>query len=886
MAQRSDDFRGIDITSPVNRIPPGRVAMSKNVRSYGDGRFQIRNTLSAPIITIDSSVQSLARMNDTTPAGPMSGYVLISESSAGDLYAGPAKVASGLSGNSISIVPFRPATSVQPWAYIGDSAPSPNVTVDSSFNCAGMIKVRSDGLSRKTGIKEPQSAPTVSFPGGGSGPSLIYYYYVYRASETGAQSNPSPVSIPGTNSQSNPSSTISATSYATNFTFNALQYEYVAPQLRTTGGTAPGTITDFVIVHGLGFAIPSGVSIDGIQVDLNWIGQNSGTGVLSSVALYYLGSQLGTAKFPGIQNQSFSTDTLQGGNADTWGASLSPSVVNDNSFGFGVQITTQSSGGSDRSFINSMGITVYYSTQDALISPTPSTDPQVDKIDIYRQGNGLANPTYVGTSQNTSTPFNDILSDLAVASNPTLEFDNFEPFPSIDLPRKGTLNATSNVLTFTGGDPFNIRWLPGTVLLIGTTSQVAYSAVRRPASALSWDFTNNDPNVPSIPNGTNLAWNIAEPILAAQPLPYLFGPTDNINYVFGVGDPLRPGTMYWCKGNNFDSAPDTNQLEVTDPSEVLVNGAMSNGLGVVFSIRRAWIILPNFFNALATVTGTQGSTWTLQATGINRGLYIPRCLVVDGGGSIFFRVEDGIDVSRGGGASVSITNDTLYQLFVHEGSTPTAVTRNGITLVPPDDTQPNLQKFSLQGNYLYYDYIGIDQNPHTLVYDILLGGWCLDSYAFPVTIHASNEGESQQGTLVGCNDGTIRSFVQSGVESITGSVLTPAIGGTGWMHAYEYTVEYLSQTSVTLTSIAADANNGSYAPNPVTLPSTGGQITKFTFKISANKWKLMWFQFDSSDPHMQVFLEGFAVSAKPWGSKGPFKPITPFRSSGGLGGQA
>jgi len=60
----------------------------------------------------------------------------------------------------------------------------------------------------------------------------------------------------------------------------------------------------------------------------------------------------------------------------------------------------------------------------------------VDKIDIYRQGGVLTNFTYVGTTDNSSTPFIDTLADLAAVNNPQLEFDNFEPFPSIDLPGK------------------------------------------------------------------------------------------------------------------------------------------------------------------------------------------------------------------------------------------------------------------------------------------------------------------------------------------------------------------------------------------------------------------------------------------------------------------
>jgi hypothetical protein len=780
------DFHGMDLVSPLDLIPKGKSAFAQNVRRYIKGGVTGRNPLTAAILTVAASIQTILRLNDSTPAGPTGGFTYIVSTVAGLLYAGVtgtlSAIATGLSGNPISIVPFRPNTSVDPWGYIGDSAPSPNVTVTGGFNCSGMIKVRSDGLARKMGIQEPQTAATVTFPGGGSGPALIFYKFVYRASETGALSNPSPISIPGTNSQSSPSQTEIAASGGVinpNITVNATQYEGNGTQIRTKGGVAVGTTTDYIIARNFGFTLPTNVTIDGVQIDLNWVGQNAGTGILSNVALFYLGGQIGNVKSPGIQNQSFSTDTLQGGSGDTWDATLSPAIINDSTFGFGVQITTATVGGSDRSFINSMSITIFYSTQDAMITPVASPDPQVDKIDIYRQGGGLANFTYVGTTPNSATVFNDLLSDLGAAANPILQLDNFEPFPSIDLPRSGIINVTSNVLTYVSGDHFNIRWLPGTDILIGSPTQVAYVSVRRPASTTSWDFSQNDPTVPSIPNGTNLVWNIAEPGLAQQPLPYLFGPTDNINFTFGVGDPLRPGTLYWCKGSNLDSAPDTNQMDVTDPSEPLVNGAMSGGRGVLFSIRRAWVIMPNFFNALATVTGTEGSTWTLQATSITRGLFIPRCIAVEGGGNIFFRVNDGIHISPGGLASQSITDTDLYPLFPHENedggsSVPQPITRAGNTVYPPDDTQPNFQKFSIVGAYLYYDYVGTDANPHTLVFDIAAMGWVWDVYQWPATAHTGNDATSTQGVIVGCGDGTVRQMASAGTEVATAVFLTPA----------------------------------------------------------------------------------------------------------------
>ena len=154
------EFRGLDLTSPLNRIKEGFAAVAVNVRRYLVGGFMLRTPLTDALFSLSAAVQSIARVNDTTSLGPPSGYTLISVDANGNLYNGESSVAEGLSGNPVSIAPFQPNQSVQPWAYIGDSKVA-GVTVTDGFACGGMVKVRSDGLTRKTGIKEPQQAPIV-----------------------------------------------------------------------------------------------------------------------------------------------------------------------------------------------------------------------------------------------------------------------------------------------------------------------------------------------------------------------------------------------------------------------------------------------------------------------------------------------------------------------------------------------------------------------------------------------------------------------------------------------------------------------------------------------------------------------------------------------------
>jgi hypothetical protein len=762
---RIDIQGGMSTVASPTQLPAGKFPYLQNVRRLLQGRTVARPPLGANVLTgaLADGPTSLVRMNDTTANGPVSGYVLVI-GAAGKMYVNTTQVETGLSGAPLSFLVFRPNASPQPWCYAADAN--------------AMWKVRSDNTTWKQGIAEPQAAPAVTFTGGGTGTTQIFYRYTYRSSPTGAPSNPSPESIAGTNAQASPSATVNATDYATKITFNATQWEFNTGQLRTRGGVVAGDVLDYVVAHNFGLSIPAGVNIDGIQIDLNWIGQNAGTGVLTGVGLYYLGAPIGTAKVPGIQNQSYATDTLQGGNADKWGATLTPDILNDPSFGFGVQIAVQQVGSTDRSFLNYFTITIFYSTQNASIVPTPSSDPQVDKIDFWRMGGALPSFTYVGTGPNTSTAFVDTVSDLAAVANPQLEFDNYEPFPSIDLPRAGTADVAAGVVAGTmtvawvSGDHFNVRWLPGTAIIVGG---VSYTLYNRPSSTTAMIAILETGQVVPSP-GTGLTYEIPEPLLAAQPSPVEWGPTpDNAgSFAFAI-DPNNPGDLVWTKGNNFDSAPDTNRLNVTSPNEPLMNGTITAELSTVFSTERFWLIYPNFADALSDVTGTSGQQWTLIQSSATRGLYM-RYAIYALGSMIAYRAKDCIAVSMGGGPEQSITDD-IYNLFPHGGSVPSAVTIAGQTVYPPDDTKPKAQTITIIPGYVFYNFQDVTATPRTLVYDLAAKGWSVDVYTPVVNCHSWEVGPAANSVLVGCVDGTIRELNGGGAEVGTAIIMTRSENG-------------------------------------------------------------------------------------------------------------
>jgi hypothetical protein len=893
------DFVGINIVRPPDQMPPRKYPFAQNVRAYLREGVLPRATQDSSVLSLPYPPHSLRRLNDSTPAGPAGGFILVAGGST-NLYANAVQVDSGLSGNPISLVPFRPAASVQPWMYVGDSKK--------------MDKVRSDGTCYKMGIKEPQVSPIVASTQASLnlsllGPVTVTYWgdsphtgptgnYIWKFNSSATGSGPvrsatpasgvtlgssllfdqSPTGSPSTpmewqvyaaitgavNTAGTAVSWVSGTQFSgiesgQTIIINAVNYivanvgSNTSLTLQQSAGVQASVSYQAVIQNGSQAVFQPALESEGYS-DFNFAAEATlyvpfpGTYTLKVKSkdefLWGIGnSATGTVSWPGpVGGQQLADSGQQvtalngyplipklitndgGGQTDTVTINVTFSAAGnyplevdyDYWYHSGRTLTIQQvSAGQTLNILPIPGAVitgaqyryVYRSSATGAtsnpsppsveenlsviantISATPSTDGpppfgQVDKIDFYRLDSGLTNYTYVGTGPNSNVPFSDTLLDTDVANNPILEFDNYEPFPSIDLPASGIVNVGANgILTWVSGTQFNLRWLGGSIVIVGSTGAnpnqgTAYSLVVRPTSPTSMQVSNEEiiggvATVVYPPQGTNLFYQIAEPTLAQQPLPYMWGPTDNVAFAFAVGDPLRPGTLYWSKGNNLDSAPDTNQQDVTSPSEPLQNGVITNGIGFVMSTERGFLIYPNFFNALATVTGTEGSTWTIQESVSDRGLYIPKAICVDGGGNVYFRAKDGINISPNGQGRKSITDEDLYNLFPHEGLVPKPVTIAGYTIWPPDDTQPFAQKMNVANGYVYYDYLDVNGIPRTLVYDIAAGGWVVDQYQYNAILHILEEGAGVNGTLTGNTDGSVRPLTLRGAETGCAILLT------------------------------------------------------------------------------------------------------------------
>jgi len=127
--------------------------------------------------------------------------------------------------------------------------------------------------------------------------------------------------------------------------------------------------TGSLFALGNGFSVPSSATIDGVEVSIEGKNALSGSGFRvransSDIFLRYSGADLSTNSPSGVTTTttwSGTTDTTNvfGSSTALWSATITPSIVNDSSFG--VRVRFQNINASAQTFsVDFVSITVYY----------------------------------------------------------------------------------------------------------------------------------------------------------------------------------------------------------------------------------------------------------------------------------------------------------------------------------------------------------------------------------------------------------------------------------------------------------------------------------------------------------------------------------------------
>lgn len=364
--------------------------------------------------------------------------------------------------------------------------------------------------------------------------------------------------------------------------------------------------------------------------------------------------------------------------------------------------------------------------------PSAAYDSQIDTWDVERYGGSVTSWRFVGSTPSTNTDFLDIYDDSAAQAGDALDFDNFEPWPSVYIPLTGIADVYGTVATLALTTPASaatvLQMLPGTLVQLGGLN--VYTLNKRPVSVgggvYRLEFVEN------AGASTNTVVNIQEPFIANQHLSYLWGPDAN-GTVFACGDQYRAGTVSFAKNYAPDSVPDSYNIEVTPPTEPLLGGVIVDGLAYVGSTERWWAMYPQPQNT--------AQRYNLVQLPVTRGIAAPGGICTDGQ-SFYWWAKDGIYSSTKGG----LTDADLYNLFPHEGVVGESVTYNGVTYLPPDYSQAARFRLAYANNYLYATYYDTNGNYHTLVCDVRRGAWSVDDYNPQVTV--VYHPEQQAGTLI------------------------------------------------------------------------------------------------------------------------------------------
>lgn len=386
---------------------------------------------------------------------------------------------------------------------------------------------------------------------------------------------------------------------------------------------------------------------------------------------------------------------------------------------------------------------------------------------VERFGGSLPVWLPVGTVRAVSgAHFVDVIGDAALSTVTPLPEDLFQPWLTQDYGKTGTCTVTANgpglgaILVITGGDNFKAYdstsfspyYTLGNQIFVNGN---AFTFYKSPHLETRVELVEDPPA--GFTGGTFL---MPAADCARTPLQCAWGPFGGGStgtFVFACGrssggaDDRAPGSVFWTKGNNPEANPGTANLQITSGSELMQNGCLYDGKSFVWSTDRMFQLYPSF---------GQTSDFTAIEVPSSKGLWAKWALAV--GPHIWFLSRDGI-YECDGSSFVSITDNDLYPIFPHEGSTATATqTPDGLTgtgFAAVDMSQEALLRLEYMDGFLYFDYPELSQGSpmRTLVYDTSARTWISrDNYADPVLCHYAEQGpQSAHKMLMGTAGGVL-----------------------------------------------------------------------------------------------------------------------------------
>lgn len=503
-------------------------------------------------------------------------------------------------------------------------------------------------------------------------------------------------------------------------------------------------------------------------------------------------------------------------------------------------------------------VTVACNTKD-----TRSTgDPQVTVIDVYRFDDVLEDYTYVGSVANpsnaasTTATFTDEFSDETVQLQGDLkEGDQFQPFPLSDLPRSGVVNVKGTEVSWVSGDTFNTAWGRGSKPL--KINGILCTLYTNPSSSTVLSLNEN------LGTLSNATFEFPEPLLLGQPRPVMWGP-------YGAGTvgvfffSVYLGTLLWTNANNPDAASDANQLEVTNPSEPLMNGYLYDGRPYVCSTETTYEV------------AFDGKGFAAKEVANSQGLAARWGVCVLEGGKVYKVGRDGIYESEGG-QDTCITDD-LYPLFPHDSIA--GITVNGF--LPPDYSLPDKMRLSGGDGLVKFKYQDTGGTQRCMAFDVIRRSWdSEDTYTPEANVFYAGEGQGVHEELIGSTDGKL---YRSGGTDDDGAAIDCALqfpaldagsNNRKLFHDLQFDVDTGGE-DVTL-AVSKNSYSTSVTPAPAVLNSASRGVVLVDLNTGAGVEALnLGLTLSWSTPGVQLFEYVIAFFPRPTDALSWLLPSTTF----------
>lgn len=206
----------------------------------------------------------------------------------------------------------------------------------------------------------------------------------------------------------------------------------------------------------------------------------------------------------------------------------------------------------------------------------------------------------------------------------------------------------------------------------------------------------------------------------AQPIPVVFGPAPGAGILLGLGDPYRPGHVYWTLPDQYNHWPLDNYTEVCSPDEELMNGGIFAGQAFCLSRDR-------MYGLLISVVDNRVRP---QATSCAKGL-AARWGVCVGLDAIYFVATDGIWKTTGG-TPMNVTDDYIEPLFRGQ-------VKSGYA--PVDFAAESKIRLWMYRNELWFAFQDTSGDMQTWVYSLIFQFWRHYDFANEVTCGLGEEGD-------------------------------------------------------------------------------------------------------------------------------------------------